>query len=80
MIPARREASQQLLNEIELVHDLGEVVAGLGGLAEGEAFGVEVGHTALTGSRLAITFLPGGRRALSFFGDGGLDCGGDRCD
>ena len=37
LIPARREASQQLLNEIELVHDLGEVVAGLGGLAEGEA-------------------------------------------
>ena len=33
MIPARREAGDQFLNEVQLVHDLGEVVAGLGGLA-----------------------------------------------
>ena len=30
LIPARREASQQLLNKVQLVHDLSEVVAGLG--------------------------------------------------
>jgi hypothetical protein len=42
LIPARQEASQQLLNELQLVHDLSEVVAGLSGLAEGEALGVEV--------------------------------------
>ena len=36
LIAARREASQQLLNEVQLVHDLSEVVAGLGTLAEGE--------------------------------------------
>ena len=78
--PARGEPGQLCLHEIQLVHDLREVIPGLGGLTKGEVFGIEVGHTALTGSRLAITFLPGGRRALSFFGDGGLDCGGDRCD
>ena len=39
MIPARREAGDQFLNEVQLVHDLGEVVAGLGGLAEGERSG-----------------------------------------
>ena len=40
-----------LLHEIELVHDLGEVVAGLGGLAEGEAFGIEViGHAPIANS------------------------------
>jgi hypothetical protein len=32
LIPARREPSQLLLNELQLVHDLFEVVAGLGGL------------------------------------------------
>src|SRR6516225_622587 len=60
LIPARREPGQLLLDEIQLVHDLGEVIASLGGLAEGEALGVEVGHTALTGSGLASTFLPSG--------------------
>jgi hypothetical protein len=33
------------LYEIQLVHNLSEVVAGLGGLPEGEALGIEVGHT-----------------------------------
>jgi hypothetical protein len=31
---------------IQLVHDLGEVIASLGGLAEGEALGIEIGHVA----------------------------------
>ena len=49
LIPARREPGQLLLHEIQLVHNLGEVIAGLGGLAEGEAFGVEViGHAPST--------------------------------
>ena len=39
MIPARCDAGDQLLDEIQLVHHLGEVVAGLGGLAEGERSG-----------------------------------------
>ena len=38
LIPARRQAGQLLLNEIQLVPDLREVIAGLGGLAEGGAF------------------------------------------
>ena len=46
LIPPRREPGDQLLDEVQLVHDLGEVVAGLGGLAEGEALGVEIGHVA----------------------------------
>ena len=37
LIPARREASQQLLNKVQLVHDLSEVVAGLGSLPKGES-------------------------------------------
>ena len=49
LIPARREAGDQFLNEVQLVHDLSEVVAGLGGLAESEALGIEVGHVACVG-------------------------------
>jgi len=49
LIPARREASDQFLNEVQLVHHLGEVVAGLGGLAEGEALGIEVAHVFCAG-------------------------------
>ena len=30
------------LHELQLVHDLSEVVAGLGGLTEGKALGIEV--------------------------------------
>ena len=52
LIPARREPGQLLLHEIQLVHNLGEVIAGLGGLAEGEAFGIEVGHAALNSRTL----------------------------
>ena len=37
LIPSRRDAGDQVLHEVQLVHDLSEVVAGLGGLAEGEA-------------------------------------------
>ena len=37
------------LQEIQLVHHLGEVIAGLGGLAEGEVLGIEViGHGPIT--------------------------------
>ena len=39
---------------IQLVHDLREVIAGLGGLAEGEAFGIEViGHAPITNLSVA---------------------------
>ena len=45
LIPARREAGQLRLDELQLVNDLSGVVAGLRGLAEGEALGFEViGH------------------------------------
>ena len=40
---------QLLLHKIQLVHDLSEVIAGLGGLPEGKAVGVEViGHVTYT--------------------------------
>ena len=42
------------LYEIQLVHNLSEVVAGLGRLAEGEAFGVEVGHVACVAVALRL--------------------------
>jgi len=69
------------LNEIEFLQHLREVIAGLGGLAEGEAFGIEVGHAALNSRTLGEQPLNErtARRSLCF-GDGGLDCGGDRCD
>jgi len=45
LILARRKPDDQLLDEIQLVHHLGEVVAGLGRLTEGEALGIKVtGH------------------------------------
>jgi len=81
LIPAGREAGQLRLNEVQLVHDLGEVVARLSGLLKGEALGVEIAHAALTGSRFASMFLLSGPfAALSFFDDRGLDCGGERSD
>ena len=46
LIPARGEPGQLHPQKLQLVHDLCEVVAGLGGLAEGETFGIEVGHVA----------------------------------
>ena len=46
LIPARREASQLRLSELQLVHDLSEVVAGLGSLTKGEAVGIDLGHVA----------------------------------
>ena len=48
MIPAGGEPGQLRLHEIELVHDLREVIAGLGSLAKGQPFGIEVTDTALT--------------------------------
>lgn len=42
-----------LLHKIQLVHDLSEVIAGLGGLPEGKAVGVEViGHVTYTSTCL----------------------------
>ena len=49
LILARGQPGQLLLYEIQFVHDLFKVVAGLGRLAEGEAFRVEViGHVPIT--------------------------------
>ena len=47
LISMGRKPGDQLLDELQFVHDLREVVAGLGGLAEGEALGFEVvvGHS-----------------------------------
>ena len=44
LILARRQPGQLALHELQRVHDLSEVIAGLGGLAESEALGIEVGH------------------------------------
>ena len=57
MIPAGGEPGQLRLHEIELVHDLREVIAGLGSLAKGQPFGIEVPDTALTRVRLANSSL-----------------------
>jgi hypothetical protein len=46
LIPARRDAGDQFLDKIQLVHHLGEIIAGLSRLAEGEALGIEIGHVA----------------------------------
>jgi hypothetical protein len=40
LISARWQPGQLLLYKIQLVHDLREVIAGLGGLPEGEALGI----------------------------------------
>ena len=40
LIPARWKRCQLPFHKIQLVHDLSEVVAGLGSLAEGEALGI----------------------------------------
>ena len=49
-----------LLHKIQLVHDLSEAIAGLGGLPEGKAVGVEViGHVTYTSTCLVnITLRP----------------------
>ena len=44
MIPARWKRCQLCLNELQLVHNLRKIVAGLGGLAETEAVGIDLGH------------------------------------
>ena len=45
LIPACRYAGDQFLNEVQFLHYLREVVAGLSGLAESEVLGIEVvGH------------------------------------
>jgi len=46
LIPARRNAGDQLFDEIRLVHDLRKVITRLGGLPKGEALEVEIGHVA----------------------------------
>ena len=51
LIPPCRKSGQLRLHEIQLVHDLSEVIAGLGGLAEGEAVGIEIGHAAMLSVR-----------------------------
>jgi hypothetical protein len=50
-----------LLHKIQLVDNLSEVIAGLGGLPEGKAVGVEViGHVTLTSTCLVnIALRPG---------------------
>jgi len=40
VIPARWKRCQPRLHELQLVHDLREIIAGLGSLAKGEALGV----------------------------------------
>ena len=40
LIPARRKLGDQFLDKIQLVHHLGEVIAGLGRLSKGELFGI----------------------------------------
>jgi hypothetical protein len=54
LIPTCREPGDQLLNELQLVHHLREVVAGLGGLAKGEALGIEVIRHALIINRAVV--------------------------
>jgi hypothetical protein len=49
LIPPCRRSGQLSLHEIQLVHDLSEVIAG--GLAEGEAVGIEIGHAAMLSAR-----------------------------
>jgi len=51
LIPPCRKSGQLRLHEIQLVHDLSEVIAGLGGLAEGRAVGIEIGHAAMLSAR-----------------------------
>jgi hypothetical protein len=51
LIQPCRKSGQMRLHEIQLVHDLSEVVAGLGGLAEGEAVGIEIGHATMLSAR-----------------------------
>ena len=51
LIPLCRKSGQLRLHEIQLVHDLSEVIAGLGGLAEGRAVGIEIGHAAMLSVR-----------------------------
>ena len=51
LIPTCRKSGQMRLHEIQLVHDLSEVIAGLGGLAEGEAVGIDIGHAAMLSAR-----------------------------
>jgi hypothetical protein len=50
LIPAGREAGELALHEFQLVHDLREIIAGLGGLPKGETLGIEVviGHASIT--------------------------------
>jgi len=51
LIPPCQKSGQMRLHEIQRVHDLSEVIAGLGGLAEGEAVGIEIGHAAMLSAR-----------------------------
>ena len=51
LIPPCQKSGQMRLHEIQRVHDLSEVIAGLGGLAEGEAVGIEIGHAAMLSVR-----------------------------
>ena len=54
LIPAGREPGQLRLHELQLHHDLREVITGFGGLPEGEAFGIEViGHAPITNLSVA---------------------------
>jgi hypothetical protein len=67
---------QLLLHKIQLVHDLSEVIAGLGGLPEGKAVGVEViGHVTYTSTclvNIALRPAPGAssQRIYSRAGEG----------
>src|SRR6516164_10268615 len=75
LIPAPG-GGQLLLHKIQLVHYLSEVIAGLGGLPEGKAVGVEViGHVTLTSTclvNIALRPAPGAssQRIYSRAGEG----------
>lgn len=51
LIQSCRKSGQMRPHQIQLVHDLSEVIAGLGCLAEGEAVGIEIGHAAMLSAR-----------------------------
>ena len=53
LIPAHREPGQLRLHKIRLVHDLREIIAGLDGLTESEAVGIEVGRVACIAAGVA---------------------------
>ena len=61
-----------LLHKIQLDHDLSEVIAGLGGLPEGTAVGVEViGHVTLTSTclvNIALRPPPRCKQPADYFG------------